>query len=227
MVWLTLWRLRPSNSNDAVEIKDLVHESDPGPAREWTPERMAADWPIHEGQMVRLTIESFRSGYLYVIDRPKYRDGSYGEAHLIFPTQQIYGGNNKVEVGRTIQLPGPDDKPNYFRLKRSESRQGEPQVAEELIIIVKPEPFESFKTAPPRAQSLTPQSVEAIITKFSTAWRRSEMNGGAGQPITEAEVKAARDKAKLDDADPFPQTVFRATLKPTDPMLVKMELKVE
>jgi hypothetical protein len=46
---------------------------------EWTPQRIEADTPLKVGERVRLSIESPRTGYLYVIDREQYADGSYGE----------------------------------------------------------------------------------------------------------------------------------------------------
>jgi hypothetical protein len=227
LLGLTLWRLRPSTRDDALEIKDLIQPDGGGPVQEWTPERMEADAPLREGQFVRVAIESFRAGYLYVIDRAKYHDGRYGDPYLIFPTQRIDGGHNRVEAGKIVQIPGPEDKPGYFVLQRGKSKDGELQSSEELVIIIKPEPFESFKTPPADRKLLTAQSVVALITKYSTPLMHSELNGGAGQPITPAEVKAARDRTRrLTEVDPLPQSVFRARIKASDPMLVRMVLKV-
>jgi hypothetical protein len=224
---MTVWRLRPSSSDDAVEIKDLIQPLGGGPAQEWTPARVESETEIEEGQMVRLTIESFREGYLYVINRAKYADGSYGDAHLIFPTQRMYGGRNFVKPKQTIQIPGPKDEPDYLVLERGKSRQGELQVSEELIIIVKPEPFESFKTAPADRKMLTPQSVEALIARHKAPFEVGEMKGGAGKAITISEKKASKDDSVLlEEDDPYPQTVYRVAAKPTDPMLVIVQLKV-
>jgi hypothetical protein len=227
IVGVTLWQLRPSAKDEAVEIKDLLHLAGGGPAQEFTPVRVAPDEALREGQMVRLSIESFRSGYLYVIDRPKYADGSYGDPYLIFPTKQIYGGDNKVEAGKVVRIPGPEDAPGYFVLARSQSRQGELQTAEELIIIIKTEPFESFITPPAERQKLEAASVEALIKKYDAPVEHAEISGGAGQAITVAEVKAALERTKrLTEDDALPQSVYRFNVKPTDPMLVRFELKV-
>jgi hypothetical protein len=224
---VTLWRLRPSDKNEAVEIRDLIQPPGSGAAQEYTPERVEANEELREGQMVRLSIESFRSGYLYVINRVKYKDGTYGDPYLIFPTRRIYDGDNKVEPGRVVRIPAPEDNPSYFELRRSQSREGELQTAEELIIIIKPEPFESFLTPPEDRKLLAAASVEALIKKYGSSLEYAEMSGGAGQAITVAEVKAARERTRrLGEDDPLPQSVYRLNVKPTDPILVRFDLKV-
>ena len=223
---LTIWRLRPSTKTDAVEIKDLIQPPGSVAKQEMTMERVESAAELSEGQIVRLTIESLREGYLYVINRPRYADGSYGDPYLIFPTQRMYGGNNKVKAGKSVQIPGDDSEPNYFELRRG-SREGELQVSEELIIIVKLEPFEAFKTAPADRKLLTSQSVEALLTKYKTARERSEMKDGVGRAITIGEKKASKDlEVQLAEDDPYPQTIFRLAAKPTDPLLVDVQLKV-
>ena len=65
------------------------------------------------GQRVRLSIESARTGYLYVINRELYADGSTGEPYLIFPTTRLHRGDNKVTIGRievTAVSTAPDTK---------------------------------------------------------------------------------------------------------------------
>jgi hypothetical protein len=224
---VTLWRLRLSAKDEAVEIKDLIHPPGGELPQEYTPERVEANEELREGQMMRLSIESFRSGYLYVINRPKYKDGTYGDSYLIFPTKRIYEGDNKVEPGKVVRIPAPQDNPSYFELRRSQSREGELHITEELIIIIKQEPFESFIPPPEDRRLLTAASVEALIQKYGASIEYAEMNGGAGQAITVAEVKAAREHTKrLDENDPLPQTVYRLNANPTNPSMVRLELRV-
>ena len=42
-------------------------------------------------------------GYLYVINREQYADGTFGRARLIFPTLLTYNGNNRVKPGQPIR----------------------------------------------------------------------------------------------------------------------------
>ena len=71
---------------------------------EWTPERIEADTPLKVSERVRITVESPRAGYLYVVDREQYADGSLGDAYLIFPTTRTRDGDNKVRPGKLIDI---------------------------------------------------------------------------------------------------------------------------
>ena len=222
-IGVTVWRWRIARSNEAVEIKDLRQR---GKAKEeWTQERVASDTEFQEGQEVSLSIESLRTGFLYVINRAKYKDGTYGDPYLIFPTKRIYGGDNRVEAGRATQIPGPDEEP--FTLERSESRPNELQQSEELIVLVMPQPLQSFSVAPPAAQRLTQQSVENLIKKYGAPYEVSDQIGGAGHVITAAEKRATKTaESRLGAKDPYQQTIYRLATKAGDPMLVVFELKV-
>lgn len=230
-VGVTVWRLLESSSNDAValedEKRDLTHPGEGLPQKDVIPERVAMDTALTEGHLVRLTIESLRTGYLYVINRPRYADGKYGDPYLIFPTQRM-GVSNLVTAGQTIQIPGPNARPDFFVLDRGKSREGELQVSEELIVIVKPEPFEVFKTPPSDRKLLTQPSVEALIEKYKADVEESDLGGDASKYITKIEKLASKDASiRLSPDDPYPQTLYRLAVKPDDPMLVRFELMVK
>ena len=112
---------------------------------EWTPERISSTTELRVGDRVRLSIESPRDGYLYVVDREQYADGSFGDPYLIFPTLRTNNGDNRVRPGRLVDMPAQSDNPNYFTLIPSPSR--EDQVAEVLSIIVTTEPLENLRLA--------------------------------------------------------------------------------
>src|ERR1044072_2842906 len=96
-VGVTFWRFRRSTATD--KTKELVEDED-GPV-EWTLERIEEGTPLAPGQRVRLSIESLsRAGYLYVIDREQYADGSLGEPVLIFPPQKTHHANYVKPVRR-------------------------------------------------------------------------------------------------------------------------------
>src|SRR5205085_12633483 len=90
---LTIWRLRPVRRTDAG-ARIIVQEAEQ--TLEWTPERITADTPLRPGEHIRFNFEAPQAGYLYVIDRERYADGSLGEPFLIFPTTRTRGGDNKV-----------------------------------------------------------------------------------------------------------------------------------
>src|SRR5262249_18422470 len=113
MLGVTIWRLRPAGSADSKESRLLIPEEDKDNSGEWLPERVDADVTFAPGDRVRLSIESSRTGYLYVIDREQYADGSTSDPYLIFPTLRLHAGNNSVAAGKVIELP----EGSAFRLK--------------------------------------------------------------------------------------------------------------
>src|SRR5205085_6385950 len=75
VVGLTLWQLRPSVKSDDKSVRLLEREDEN--TLEWTPVRVDSDTVFALGDRVRLSFESPRDGYLYVIDRELYEDGSF------------------------------------------------------------------------------------------------------------------------------------------------------
>ncbi len=131
-VGITIWRFRPSTASD--KTKELVEEE--GVPTEWTLERIEDGTPLAPGQRVRLSIESLsREGYLYVIDREEYADGSMGDPILIYPTAKT-ADSNRVQAGRLVYIPSASGR---FRIKPSASEKI--HVAEVLTIIVSPKPL--------------------------------------------------------------------------------------
>src|SRR6478672_8020359 len=102
-VGLTIWRFRPATAAD--KTKELVEEED-APSTQWSLERISEGTLLVPGQKVRLGIESLsRDGYLYVIDREQYADGTFGDARLIFPGARTLEGGNRVKAGKIIYIP--------------------------------------------------------------------------------------------------------------------------
>ena len=221
---VTIWRLRPAAKNDEARI--LITKS--GKKSDWTPERVEASTAFSEGQMVRLSIEVPRTGYLYVINREQYADNTMSEPYLIFPL----GANNaanKVTAGRVVELPPQNDEQAVFELHSFREAGKAPQVAELLTFIISPEPL----TGLPRATSddapikLPAALVEDWEKRWSTQVEQLELENGAGQAYTRAEQRAGLNtKQRLTQADPLPQTIFRVGAKRGTPFAVKMPLKI-
>ena len=218
---VTLWRLRPSKQND-VGARLLVMES--SQTGEWTPERIEVDTPLKVGERVRISVESPRAGYLYVVDREQYADGSLGDAYLIFPTTRTRNGDNKVRPGKLIDIPAQEDAPNYFTLVPSPSRSD--QVAEVLSFIVTSQPLKGLPiTDKPLKVS------KSDIAKWEKTWssevERLEMNGGAGRAWTKEEKAASATSSSrlLTQEEPAPQTVYRILAKATGSLLVTVPLR--
>ena len=193
-------------------------------ASEWTPLRVEAGKPLAVDDLVRLSIESSIEGYVYVIDRGRYADGTIGEPKLIFPTTRTRGGDNSVKPGRLVELPAQTDSPSYFHLKAT---QGE-LVAELLTIVVAKEPITGL------SEQIWSQPL--VLNKHLVAgWEHNwagkvehfELAEGEGEPWTKAEQEAGADGTRdLTQDDAPPQTIFRVAHPPGIPILVHVELHV-
>lgn len=217
-VGLTIWRFRPATAAD--KTKELVEEED-APSTQWSLERISEGTLLVPGQKVRLGIESLsRDGYLYVIDREQYADGTFGDARLIFPGARTLEGGNRVKAGKIIYIPAA---PRYFRIKPSQTSKG--HVAEVLTVLVSSKPL--FET---KQLAGSPMIIEpAQLTAWEKQWGAKpivfEMEGGAGQAMTEKEQAAGLGNAELTQTEPVPQTIYRLTVKPEDTLLFAVPLR--
>lgn len=220
-IGVTIWRLRPGAGNDGG-ARVLVQES--AQSSQWTPQRIEADTPLRVGERVRITIESPRAGYLYVIDREQYADGALGDAYLIFPTLRTRGGDNRVRPGRLVDIPAQEDSPSYFTLVPSPNRSD--QVAEVLTIIVTPEPFEDLPLSN-NPIKLSKDDVAKWERSWSTQVERFEMVGGAGMAWTQSEKEASSSESArlLTQEEPPPQTIYRIGSRNKKAFLVTVPLR--
>ncbi len=217
-VGVTIWRFRPATSAD--KTKELVEEEDAQPSQ-WSLERIAEGTLLAPGQKVRLGIESLtRDGYLYVVDREQYADGSYGEARLVFPTKRTAEGGNIVKAGKIVYIPAA---PRYFRIKPSQTSKG--HVAEVLTILVSAKPLVDAAQLSMTPIVIAPAQLETWEKQWGAAPTKFEMEGGVGQPMTVKEQAAGLDKVELTQNEPVPQTIYRVALKPEDCLLLTVPLR--
>jgi hypothetical protein len=214
---VTIWRLRASKAGEPARL--LVQEAD-AEAKELTPERIGVGTSLRIGDRVRLSVESPRAGYLYVIDREQYADGTVGPPYLVFPTTRTRGGDNKVAGGRLIDIPAQDDRPPYFTMKPSRPD----QTGERLTLIVTDKPLQDVTIgADPIALRAT--QVADWEARGAGTVQRLEMIGGAGRAWSRAEQRASADATRLlTQEDPPPQTLFRIVVKQPDLVVVNLTL---
>lgn len=164
----------------------------------WISKRVAADTRFSEGDLIRLSIESPRAGYLYVINRDLLSDGSYGATNLIFPASDE---DNRLEAGKLIDIPAEDQSP--FR-----ASPGAQQAGELLTILVTSTPITLLNSDVP--QPISPRQLLEWGQRWGGPAQRFELDSGAGQLRTGAELEAAsRKRARtLTRDDPPPQTIF-------------------
>lgn len=215
---LTIWRLRPAKAADSGARIIVQQEGD---SEDWVPERVESNTPMRMGERIRFSFEAPQTGYLYVVDRERYADGSTGEPFLIFPTLRTRGGENAVAPGRIIEIPGQDDRPNYFTLRQSRLD----QVGELLTVIVTPKPLEGI-TIGSKALPISNEQIDQWEKQWGAVTEKFEMAGGAGRTWTKAEQEAgANSTRQLTQDEPGPQTIYRVAVKPGAPLLVKVGLR--
>ncbi|HLO00771.1 MAG TPA: hypothetical protein VK208_20095 [Pyrinomonadaceae bacterium] len=213
---VTLWRLRPATPSDPGQ-RMLVRET--GKSSNWVPERIEADTPVSEGDYLRLSVESPQTGFLYVVDRDVFADGSLGEPLLIFPTLTTRAGDNHVGPGKLIDIPAQEDDPGYYTARPTRSD----QIGEMLTLIVTEAPLELPISEKPLQLS------KVQISDWQRMWggrsERFEMEGGAGTAWTKEERAAAAIKGRqLTRDDPAPQTIYRVTTADKKGLLVNVQL---
>ena len=218
---LTIWRLRAATAVDP-NVRIIVQKETE--SVELIPERVPANAPLRMGENIRFSFESPQTGYLYVIDREVYADGSFSEPVLIFPTTRTRKGDNKVEAGKLIEIPAQEDRPNYFTLQMSRLNNSS-QTGEVLTVIVTPKPLEGL-TIGPKALPLTNEQVQQWEQQWGAQTETLDLAGGAGKTWTKAEQEAGASGMRyLTQEDPEPQTIYRVAVKAGAPLLVKVGLR--
>jgi Domain of unknown function (DUF4384) len=218
---VTIWRLSPNGMfadfNQAACRPD-TRSSDTSrslgqPIMTNPPVRVSPDNLFRTGDRVRLSIESPRPGYLYIVNREVYKDKSFGTPKLLFPTQRIRGGNNYLAAGSPVEFPDLCDNANYFEFlpPRGENK----PVAEELILMVIDKPL---------AEVGVPGDAFRIPADWIASWERRwggrtnvyDLDGGEGKAYTLGELNAGYEirregKAgtrELGQGSPQPQTLY-------------------
>ena len=214
VVGVTIWKFRPAQEGEAAVTIGGEH---------LVAERVEGNTILAKGDRVRLAIEAARDGYVYVINREKYADGSTGEPYLIYPTTHLTGGDNRTMVGRMIVIPAQSDQPPYFTLSP-----GRPdQVAEMLSVFITSEPLKEIQIGPEPLQ-IASAKVQEWESKWGKTIGRLEMIQGAGQSLTPAEQEAGTGSRLLKHSDPTPQSIYyNPELKTGDPLFVNVKLQYE
>lgn len=220
-VGVTIWRLRPARENDTGPGFSVTQG---GGRITLIPERIDGNARVSLGDRVRISIESPSNGYLYVINRERYSDGSVGPPALIFPVTSIRGGDNRVYAGRLVDIPDSADEHPFFTLTTKQSDKRAQTDGEIITILITPRPLAGVR--PGRYPILLgPEQVarwEAAAD--DKVVQRLEMSGGVGRTWTAAEKKAGEGTRSLTQIDPTPQTIYRLNGVRNRPVLVTVRL---
>jgi hypothetical protein len=212
---ITIWRLRPARNSDGG-TRALIREKSSSSG--WVPERVEADTTFREGDRVRLSVESPTKGYLYVIDRDLFADGTAGGPMLIYPW---VGTDNELRAGKLVDIPSQDDDPNYFTARLTTPN----QAGELLTFIVSASPLDLPISDKPLQISNVQMGEWEKLWVGST--ERFEMEGGVGAAWTLQEQQAAAKMGmrQLTRDDPAPQSIYRVSTKDNKAILVNVRLR--
>jgi hypothetical protein len=220
LIGVTVWQLRPSRPADPQAVRAIVHEKSAN--RPHTPVRVSSQTRFFEGDHLRLTIESGRAGYMYVVSRERYADGTAGPHQLIFPTTRLRGGDNRVRAGYPVEIPSSSDDPSYFTMQRSRAD----HIGEEVLFIVAPQPIAGVRIGE-NAIELSDALVKAWQAKWVTKVQSIDAPAEQEQPLTPEELKLLRAGSAFQESDPLPQTLYRVEGESDQPFLVAMQLKMK
>ena len=213
VVGITIWRFRTAYEGEEgvmIENERMIAE------------RVDAGTPLAAGDKIRISIEAARDGYLYVIDREQYSDGTTGDPYLIFPTSRLAGGENKTTVGRVFSIPAKSDQPPYFTLTPGRTD----QTGELISVLVTPEPMQNLAIAKQEVQ-ISNLQVSDWEKKWGNTVGRLEMEGGAGQMITQMEHEAGIGARLLKHTDPPPQSIYyNPSASAADPVFININLQI-
>lgn len=219
LIGVTIWHLRPSKPADPQAVRAIVHEKGNRPH---TPVRVSSQSRFFEGDQLRLTVESGRAGYLYVISRERYNDGTSGAYQLIFPTTRLHGGDNRVRAGYPVEIPSSNDDPSYFTMRRSRPDHS----GEEVLFIVAPGPIAGV-TIGEEPMELSEGLVKSWQANWVTKVQSIDAPTAEELPLTSEEVKLLRAGSAFQETDPLPQTLYRVDTQPDRPFLVAVQLRMK
>ncbi|HZE70163.1 MAG TPA: hypothetical protein VE135_11645 [Pyrinomonadaceae bacterium] len=219
-VGFTVWEMRESGSG--TERRSFKLKKPGGESVVLRPFRLGSDSQLVTGRSYVFSIESARTGYLYIIDREQYADGKLGEPLLLFPTKSVHGGSNRIESGDPVEIPDQKSESAYFEATRSDQN----HIGEVLTIIVSPKPLIEPARLMDDPITLPVDEVKKWEQQWATKTRWAENVEAVGLPYTEEEGHAGADPSyKLRESDPLPQRLYQVGSKGGDPLVVSLLLR--
>jgi hypothetical protein len=188
------------------------------------PERIDFSKPLHVGDRIRIGIEVPARGYLYVIDRERYRDRTFGDPVLVFPALKLNQAQNHVEPGQLIDIPPEDSSVKSLRLTKSR----EDHIGEDLIFVVSPQPLREV-TAAAGEQTLPSSLVNEWDREWGTESLRLNQESSHPETWTVAEKNAAGPGSpeRLTQTDPMPAVIMSIPRNGDRPFLVHFPIPIE
>lgn len=222
-VGVTFWKWRSARPTDNG-IKRLWHNNVTGLEELLTPTRISVTDPVRLGDRLQISVESPKTGNLYIINRTQYDDGSTSSPQVIFPTTRTRGGDNRVTAGRLVFMPDNEDDSPFFVLEHTGTGQNK-SVGEILDVIVSERPIPEMSNIGRLALTLPNELVDVWGKKWGEITEVGELVGGRDQTMTQAEKEAGTSNGRsLVQDDPTPMTIYHVRTKPGEPFMVTLQL---
>lgn len=208
-VGVTIWRYGPSQC--PIPDCPLPAGGDRGLMDTAAGVRVDDSVAFSTGERVRLALESLsHDGFVYIIDREKFADNTFGSPYLIFPTRSINNGSNYARPGLQIHLPRAQ---GCFCVKARNPQKG--LVADNLIVIISPQPLLSSEEIGDREIPLPTRLAKYISRADKEPSQRGALKDGVGLTQTPAELKAGSKglvdtQATLTQDDLPPQNFYQS-----------------
>jgi Domain of unknown function (DUF4384) len=229
LVGVTLWRLQAAKSEDSAETRIFEYENQEKIA-DLAAERIDISKPVPLGTRIRFGVEVPRDGFLYVVDREQYADGSYGDPYLIFPVADINDGDNTLTAGRLMEIP--PQSTTYKPFVKLTKRRAD-LVAESLTILVTNKPLDVVLGIGNRPTVLSSELFASWERKYAGSAEGYITEQGLGKTYSKEEKQAGTSKQEVlgQEANP-PQAIYRVspkiakTAKPTDGIMFTVPIKI-
>jgi hypothetical protein len=216
---VTFWRLRPKSADedDAPIFSVKINNQ----AEDWTAERVGSTTKFRKGDRVRFTIESSRTGYLYIVNREVYADGTTGQAEIIFPTLRTRNGDNRVTAGSLVEIPASTDSVPYFTVKPRRAD----YAGEEILVVIMPEKLSNIEIGL-RAQAISLEMLQKWMEDWAAEVEIFDAEDGEGVAYTSTEAQAANSQSRaLTQEEPLPQTIYRVRINADLPLVVPFQMQ--
>ena len=211
-IGFTVWKRKPMNLNNTKGIA----ENRAGAAQISVPEyeRVNSETPLAVGENIQITIESLtHKGFLYIIDREKYADGTYSTPKIIYP---LRGRGNYVNPG-ILKSTGVFDIVAPALNKQ--------QVEEVFTVIISPNALVPAERLLGGIIEFEPSKFNEWANKWNAEVEVIEQETGAGEIMTDEETKGIQENRQLTQDDPAPLTVYRSYINRGDAILMNFHLK--
>ena len=217
---VTFWRLRPLKKSEEDDAPTFKVDTGDG-LEDWTAERVSSSTRFKPNDRVRFTIESLRSGYIYILNREIFKDGTYGEAELIYPNMiGKVQRDNRVNAGRLVEVPSRSEEKPYFKITLYEKD----YVGEDIIVIISPTKLSGF-TVSANKQSLRPEILNKWLNEWSSVTDVYDATDGEGVAYTRTEEEAVT--RSLTQEEPLPQTIYRFKSVVGKPLMISFQMQVK